>query len=136
MRMIVPYLSFQGDCEEAVNLYCKVLSGKIETLSRYTETTGGKALAGKVMHVYTAVGGGAISASDHLEPVKHTDAVRLMVQYASPAEAERVIDAFGAEGEVLKRLLPHPPPDDGGMGGLVRDPFGYTWIICSPNDRK
>lgn len=134
--MIIPYLSFSGDCEEAVGLYCKVLGGKVETLSRYTEATGGKALAGKVMHVEASFGAGALAAGDRRESAEITDAVRLMVHCAASAEADRIIDAFGAEGEVLQRLLPHPPPDDGGMGGLVRDKFGYTWIVTSPNDRK
>lgn len=134
--MIIPYLAFRGDCEEAVTLYCKVLGGRIEFLSRYTEATGGKALAGKVMHVEASFSGGALGAGDRLEPVEHTDAIRLMVHCATSAEANRMLDALGVGGEVLQRLMPHPPPDDGGMGGLVRDKFGYTWILTSPNDRK
>ena len=134
--MIIPYLAFQGDCEEAIGLYLKVLGGRIEFLSRFTEATGGKALAGMVMHVEARIGEGVLSAGDRPEPVEHTDAVRLMVHCATAAEADRIIGAFGAEGKVLQRLMPHPPPDDGGLGGLVRDKYGYTWILTAPNDRK
>jgi PhnB protein len=136
ITMIIPYLAFQGNCEEAINLYCAILGGKIDYLSRFTEATGGKALAGKVMHVEATVGGSALSAGDRAEPVENFDAVRLMIHCETSAEADRILDAFGAEGEVLQRLTPHPPPDDGGMGGLARDRFGYAWIITSPNDRK
>ncbi len=134
--MIIPYLSFQGNCEEALALYGTVLGGKVQYLSRYTKETGGEALNGKVMHAEAVFAGSAISGADQAEPVENTDAIRLMVHCGASAEAERILEAFGGYGTVLQRLTPHPPPDDGGMGGLVRDPFGYTWIITAPNDRK
>lgn len=133
--MIIPYLSFQGDCEEAVNAYISILGGEVLYLSRYTADTGGEALSGKVMHVEAKVSGSVIAAGDGREPVENRDAVRLMIHCDTPAEANRIIDAFGKEGKVLQRLLPHPPPDDQGMGGQVRDRFGYTWILTAPNDR-
>jgi len=134
--MIIPYLSFRGNCEEAIALYCRVLGGKIEYLSRYTEATGGKAFNGKVLHVEATVAGSVIAASDNRKAVEDVAAIRLMIHCATSTEADRILDALGAEGEVLQRLMPHPPPDDGGMGGLVRDKFGYMWILTSPNDRK
>ena len=133
--MIIPYLSFQGNCEEAMNLYCNVLDGKVKYVSRYTEQTGGASLAGKVMHMEASFGACVISASDQEKPVENGDAIRLMVHCKSAAEANRMLDALGAEGKVLQRLTPHPPPDDNGGSGLVRDAYGYTWIITAPIDR-
>lgn len=40
------------------------------------------------------------------------------------------------EGEVISPLEPHPAPDDGGMGAIVKDKFGYDWIITCPNPDK
>ena len=134
--MIIPYLSFRGGCEEAITLYRKILGGEILYLSRYTAETGGEALKGKVMHTEAKIGGSVIAAADSRKPVENTGAIPLMVHCGTSAEADAIIDAFGAEGEVLQRLTPHPPPDDGGMGGLVRDKFGYEWILTAPNDRK
>ncbi len=37
---------------------------------------------------------------------------------------------------MLQRQLPHPPPDDGGMGGLVRDPFRLYVDHLLSHDRK
>ena len=133
--MIIPYLSFTGDCEKAVNAYIAILGGEILFLSRYTVQTGGEALSGKVMHVEVKVAGSVIAAGDRTKPVENRDAVRLMIHCDTSAEADRILNALGKEGEVLQRLQPHPPPDDGGMGGLVRDRFGYTWILTAPNDR-
>ncbi|MBN1777085.1 MAG: VOC family protein [Clostridiales bacterium] len=134
--MIIPYLSFRGDCEEAIHSYISILGGEILYLSRYTAETGGEELNGKVMHVEAKVAGSVIAASDSRKPVENFNAVRLMIHCDSSAEAGKIIGALGAGGEVLQRLKPHPPPDDGGMGGLVRDRYGYVWIITSPNDRK
>lgn len=134
--MIIPYLTFAGNCEEAMNLYCQTLGGRVEYLSRYTKETGGEAMDGKVMHVQAAFGNGAICAGDAKNMPENTDAVRLLVHCKSAEEANTIMDAFGKDGKVLQRLMPHPPPDDGGMGGLVRDKFGYTWILTAPNPNK
>ena len=134
--MIIPYLTFQGDCEEAIRLYTSVLGGRIEHLSRYTSETGSFALVGKVMHSQASFGSGAICAADQEGPVQHSDAVSLLVHCATSTEANRILDAFAVDGVLLQRLTPHPPPDDGGMGALVRDKYGYTWILTAPNDRK
>lgn len=131
--MIIPYLSFQMDCEQAIALYSEVLGGKVEYISRFTEQTGSPALVGKVMHMQMSFAGGALSGADQEEPVEHGKAMSLLVHCESADEANRILDAFAIGGQVLQRLTPHPPPDDGGMGALVRDPFGYTWILSAPN---
>ena len=134
--MIIPYLYFHGDCEEAMDLYREILGGKTLFLSRYTEATGGKDFAGKVMHMEAEIGGSVIAAADSREPRKNNGAIPLMIHCDTAAEADRILDAFGAEGEVLQRLEPYPPPDDGGMGGTARDKYGYTWYLTAPNDRE
>lgn len=135
--MIIPYLTFQGDCEEALRLYADAFGGKVEHLSRYTEATGGAAMAGKVMHAHLSVPGGALSAADQEEPVAHTEAMKLLVHCATSEEANRRVAALAeGGGQVIQRLTPHPPPDDGGMGALVRDRYGYIWILTAPNDNR
>ncbi len=134
--MIIPYLYFQGNCEEAISLYCETLGGHVEFMSRYTPETGGSALGGKVMHVEMSFGTGKLAAGDRAESVQRTDGMMLMVHCATAAEANRILERFGAQGTVLQRLMPHPPPDDGGMGALVCDAYGVTWILTAPNDRR
>ena len=34
---------------------------------------------------------------------------------------------------VLSPLQPHPEPDDSGCGSIIKDRFGFTWIITCPN---
>ena len=48
---IIPYLSFQGDCEEALNAYIAAFGGEILYLSRWSEDTCEiPQQIGKVMH--------------------------------------------------------------------------------------
>ena len=134
--MVIPYLSFQGCCQEALNHYISVFGGRVLSSSRWTSATGGPGLDGKVMHMEAEVSGGVISGADHPEaPVRGND-VRLMVHCDTSKKARDCCDGLAKGGEVLQRLLPHPPPDDGGMGALVRDRYGYCWILTAPNDRK
>lgn len=134
--MVIPYLSFRGNCEEAMKRYIEIFGGEIRGFSRFTVDTGGPGLAGKVMHMEASVAGGVISGSDQLEPIAFGDAIHLMVHLSTTAEAERCFELLAQGGEAMQRLLPHPPPDDGGCGALVRDRYGYVWILTAPNDNK
>ena len=55
---IIPYLSFNGDCEEAINTYIEAFGGEINFLSRWSEDTVKVTpdQIGKVMHVEFALG--------------------------------------------------------------------------------
>lgn len=135
--MVIPYLSFQGNCEEAFMRYAQVFGGKIVYLSRFSTETGSPALVGKVMHAQVDIGDGCIAGSDHETPPDHGQSVRLMVHCKTAQEAQTCIDGLSeGGGAVLSGLTPHPPPDDEGMGALVRDPYGYTWILTAPNDQR
>ena len=55
---------------------------------------------------------------------------------AAYAMSRMTVTVLAAGGDVLSPLAPHPKPDDGGMGCIVRDSFGVTWIITCPNPDK
>ena len=134
--MIIPYLAFHGKCEEAFNRYIGIFGGRILWMSQWTKETGGPAMAGKVMHAEAEVGGSVLSGGDQEKPARHTQAFSLMVHLGSRTEAEECCRKLARGGRLLQRLTPHPPPDDGGMGALVKDAYGNTWIITSPNDGR
>lgn len=109
-------------------LYISIFGEKILGLSRYTLQTGGPALAGKIMHAQALVGGSMLAGADKAQPegpVPQPDAICLMVHCASGQEAQRCFNPLTDGGLPLQRLTQHPPPDDGGMGALVQDKFGY-----------
>lgn len=133
---IITYLSFNGNCEEAVNAYINAFGGKILYLSRWDEKNCEKeSLIGKVMHVEFLLGETNMAAGDTEDETPNT-AIKLMIHMETEEEALKSIEILRNGGKVISELAPHPEPDDGGMGCLITDRYGYTWIITCPNPRK
>lgn len=63
---IIPYLSFMGNCEEALNTYIEAFGGEIYYLSRWSEKTFDVTpeQIGKVMHAEFALGNTRMAAGD------------------------------------------------------------------------
>lgn len=78
---VIPYLSFKGNCEEAVNTYINAFGGEILFISRWNESN------------------------------------------------------FEVSREQVGKV-PHPEPDDDGCGSVLKDRFGFTWIITCPNQKS
>lgn len=136
--VIIPYLTFNGDCEEAVGAYIAAFGGEILYMSRWdSENCRNSEQIGKVMHVEFALGGTRMSAGDSFDFNGDNIPIRLMVHMDSMDEARHAIDTLmQGGGAVLSPLRPHPAPDDGGCGSMTRDRFGYFWIITCPNPDK
>jgi len=134
---VIPYLSFEGDCEEAIHLYMEIFEGKILYLSRWSElNTKDPSRFGKVMHVEFLVGDTHMSAADSFDRKGTAVSIKLMVHMDDPQKAADTCGLLSRDGSVISPLAPHPAPDDGGMGALIEDRFGYCWIITCPNPDK
>ncbi|MDD5935456.1 MAG: VOC family protein [Clostridiales bacterium] len=135
--MVIPYLSFYGDCKQAIEIYTKAFGGQINYVSYWGEVNCNDSKQwGKVMHVEFTIGDTAMSGGDQLTPISINEAVKLMVHMSSKEEALKSIEILSDGGKLVSPLMPHPKPDDGGTGALVKDAFGYTWIITCPNPDK
>ena len=134
---VIPYLNFNGECEEAIRLYTEIFGGEILYLSRWSALSAkDPTQIGKVMHVEFLVGETHMSAGDSFDR-KGTDAsIKLMVHMDDPQKATDTCGLLSEGGSVISPLVPHPAPDDGGMGAVLEDRFGYRWIITCPNPDK
>ena len=131
---VIPYLAFSGNCEEALRVYMEAFEGEIFYLSSWSqENTSSPERMGKVMHVEFRLGQTPMAAGDAPESAAASTAIKLMIHMDSKEEAERAVEALAKGGALLSPLKPHPKPDDGGCGSLIRDRFGFTWIITCPN---
>lgn len=134
---LIPYLEFNGNCEEAIHAYIEAFGGEIYCMSCFSEKTAeAPDLIGKVMHVEFAIGNTHMSAGDGNGYGCVKTGIKLMIHMGSEAEALHALSVLAEGGTVLSPLHPHPEPDDGGCGSLVKDRFGYTWIITCPNPAK
>jgi len=136
--VIIPHLTFDGNCEEAISTYINAFGGQVLYLSRWSEETFDKTKeqVGKVMHAEFLLGQTRMAASDGFDEDGVHSRIKLMVHMDSMQEAQHAVELLAQGGEVLSALKPHPAPDDGGCGSVTRDRFGYTWIITCPNPMK
>lgn len=134
---IITYLSFNGNCEEAVNTYINAFGGSILYLSRWDENNcENKSQIGKVMHVEFMLGETNMAGGDNLGGEMPNGAAKLMIHTETEEDALKSIEILKKGGKVISELKPHPEPDDSGMGCLLTDKYGFTWIITCPNPKK
>ena len=77
-----------------------------------------------------------MAAGDNFDGSGVNTDIKLMVHMDSEEEALHTISVLAESGSVLSPLKPHPKPDDGGCGSVIKDRFGFTWIITCPNPTK
>ncbi len=135
---VIPYLSFKGSCEEALNTYIEAFGGEIHYMSRWTEDNYDVTpdQIGKVMHVEFSLGKTHMAAGDTFDGLEVNTDIKLMIHMDSKEEALHTVSVLAEGGTILSPLQPHPKPDDGGCGSITRDRFGFTWIITCPNPDK
>ncbi len=136
--MIMPYLNFTGACEEAFRLYQRAFGGQEPVLARYSDAPDSaypdmdEAQKNRIMHghvMLTETGG--ISGADAIWPFEKGSAVNIHVYCASPEQAQKAFDMLSEEGENVSELAPNPPPHDNGISGIVKDKFGFSWVISA-----
>nr|MBP3599091.1 VOC family protein [Eubacterium sp.] len=135
---IIPYLAFNGNCEEAINTYIEAFGGEIYFLSCWSEDTFEVTpeQIGKVMHVEFVLGNTRMAGGDSFNGGGANTDIKLMIHMDSKEEALHTIDILAEGGTVISPLKPHPEPDDAGCGSVTKDRYGYTWIITCPNPDK
>jgi PhnB protein len=126
-----PYLSFNGDCEEAFRVYEKTLGGRLGAIFRYAGSpmagTATPDWADKVMHGSIEIGGQVMMGGD-VAPDRYESprGVSLSLQIADPSEAERIFDDLAREGTVI---MPLEKTFWAERFGMLVDRFGVSWLI-------
>ena len=97
-----PYLFFNGNCEEALKFYQKVLGAKIEAMMPYGDgpptCRSRPDWKTKIMHARITIDGEVLMASDaHARPLPEPQGFSVSLQVEDPADAERRFKAL-AEG--------------------------------------
>ena len=136
--MIMPYLNFSGDCEEAFRLYQRAFDGQEPQFARYSDAPQSaypdmeQAQKHQIMHghvMLTETGG--VSGADAIWPVAKGSAINIHAYCANVEKAQKAFDILAEEGTVVAALQLNPPPHDGGMSGMVTDKFGFTWVLSA-----
>lgn len=142
MKPLTPYLSFSGNCREAMNFYKEVFGGKLEMMTwaeAPPESCGdgpktNEALKDKIMHGCLTNGDFCLMAADSPqgEP-KMGDSVHLTVNCESIDEIDKLFKLLGTDG---KTVMPLDNTFWGARFGIVVDKFGFNWMLNCPLEEK
>jgi PhnB protein len=128
---MTPYITFNGNCEEALNFYVKAMNGEIKNLHRY-EGSPIESMATekqKVMHSHFAAKDVLFMASDSFkdDPVANNSGmIHLSINFNDTAEMEKVFTALGEGGKIT---MPLQDTFWGAKFGMLTDKFGINWMF-------
>lgn len=128
----IPYLFFDGTCEQALDFYAEVFGGSVEGLSRYSDMPPGEAdvpegIRDLVMNATLRVGDDVLMASDSMDDAASpAGRISLYRGFDDVERARRVFARLATDGEVL---MPFAPTFWSAGFGHCRDRFGIRWMI-------
>ena len=115
MKKITPFLWFDDDAEQAVELYTSVFkNAKVLSVQRYG--AGGPGKEGSVMTIHFELEGQELIALNGGPHFKHSEAFSLSVDCKSQAEVDDLWERLSAGGQP-------------GQCGWLKDRFGLSWQI-------
>ena len=132
---MIPYLHFDGCCEEAFGVYAKVQGGEILVMMRHEGTPAADHVPpewrNKIIHARLKAGEHVMMGSDappgHFAPMK---GFSVSLHPETGAEGRRVFDALAEGGSVQ---MPFQPTFWSSQGfGMCTDRFGVPWMVNCP----
>ena len=130
-----PYLSFDGNTEEAFNFYKSVFGGEFAFVMRYKDVPADVPMPDKnpaddnrIMHVSLPVGQSMLMASDapsHLK-LNQGNNLQISISVDSKEDADRIFSGLSSGGSVM---MPMSDAFWGDYFGMATDQFGINWMI-------
>ena len=126
-----PYLTFNGQCEQALKFYEKVLGAKIQGMMTWGEMPGTDQLPPEshklIMHAKLAIGDQELMGAD-APPGRYQQpqGINVSIHLKDVAEGERIFNALAENGNVtmaFQKTFWSP-----GFGMCV-DQFGIPWMV-------
>ncbi len=133
MPDFIPYLSFNGNCADAMRFYERALGGKIEIMMSGADSPMAsqipKEMAHRILHARLALpDGGTLYGGDapgHM-PYQGIHGVGIALNYETTAEAQKIFERLADGGKVTMAMQPSFWAKSFGM---LTDKFGTPWLI-------
>jgi len=128
---VVPYLTFNGQCEAAFKFYEQCLGGKIEAMMTHVGTPAEQHVPAewrnKILHARLTVNNQVVMGSD-APPDRYSKpkGISVSLQIKDPGEAERIFHALAENGTIQ---MPMEQTFWAVRFGAVVDQFGIPWMI-------
>ena len=127
---LITYVTFAGNCEEALNFYKEALGGEILQVSHMGDgqMEVPENVKGKVMHARLKIGEDVLYMSDTLDPssVKQGNNVSLSLEIEDTGKLESLFNRLSAGGAVK---MPLEDTFWGARFGMFTDKFGIHWMM-------
>jgi PhnB protein len=129
------YLTFDGNCEEALDFYKEVFNGTYQVVMRYADGPPEYNVKGnedKIMHATMTFGDGCeLKASDSFHmPIQKGNAYHVSILADNPEQGAAFFDKLSQKGQIT---MPYQEVFWGGNFGSLIDAFGIQWMISSPH---
>lgn len=129
---LVPYLNFEGSCEEAIDYYASIFNGKIVYKDYYSTSPMDvpESHKDKVMHCQLDFGDNVLMACDAFpgQTVSNGDGIVLSVGFDLETEAAAIFSKLAQDGTVT---MPFEQQFWGAWLGQVTDKYGKSWMIST-----
>ncbi|CAP43276.1 VOC family protein [Bordetella petrii] len=132
MPQLCAYLTFDGNCAEAMRFYERTLTGRIEAMLTYAEAPdGGGAppeMRDRIMHARLSLDGQTLMASDAAghQPYQGQQGVSLALVFPTVSDATRIFNALAEGGTVT---MPLQKTFWAEAFGALTDRYGTSWLI-------
>ena len=128
---LIPYLDFNGDCEEALNFYKEILDGRVEVASRYDNPAmkAPEDYKNKILHARLYFGNLMIYASDVMPGKSGSQSagrIALSLGLRDEVLAKKIFDQLAAGAKIG---VPFEKQFWGDWHGNLVDRFGIRWMI-------
>jgi len=129
-----PYLIYDGNCQEALKFYQKVLGARIEATHRYGEGPPEMQVApehkDRIMHARLTIDGEVLMASDaYPGNFQKPQGFSVSLQVEDPTDAERRFKALADGGSIN---MPFGKTFFSKGFGMCVDKFGIPWMVNCP----
>nr|WP_298682497.1 VOC family protein [uncultured Dongia sp.] len=131
MMKINPYLTFNGDCKQAMEFYAKCLRTQVAMMMSYADTPMAAdtpaGIRGRIAHARIVLGDQVLMASDaYTDEHVETKGMTVSLVVDAPAEADRLFEALSAGGKVT---MPIAETFWAQRFGMLQDKFGIPWMV-------
>lgn len=128
MRLI-PYLTFDGQTEEAMTYYADVFGGEVVQLQRYKSAPGMQIPEGyeeKVLHGRVQVGDVVMYFSDAKREAVSGNIISLTMEFDTEEQVDRAFELLAKDGTVFMQL---DKMFWGAKYGKLMDKYGVHWDL-------
>lgn len=131
MMKLNPYLTFNGQCKEAMEFYAKALRGQIVMMMKNSDLAPGDQMPGVkpdlIMHARIMMGDQVLMASDATADCQvDTKGMMVSTVVETPEEAERIYGELSAGGQIT---MPMAETFWAHRFGMFTDRFGIPWMV-------